>query len=80
MENNKLQNALNQFLGRNVVVEDKGDYQEVCDLQTGDCYTIRTKDGLIERTLIEKKLVLEDGRELLREESPISHSTKTFLR
>jgi hypothetical protein len=25
-------------------------------------------------------LVLEDGRELLREESPISHSTKTFLR
>ena len=24
-------------------------YQEVCDLDTGDCYTIRMKDGLIER-------------------------------
>ena len=33
-----------------------------------------------EKTLIEKKLVMEDGRELLREETPISHSNKTFLR
>ena len=24
-------------------------YQQVCDLDTGDCYTIRMKDGLIER-------------------------------
>ena len=24
-------------------------YQEVCDLDTGDCYTVREKDGLIER-------------------------------
>ena len=24
-------------------------YQEVCDLDTGDCYTVRMKDGLIER-------------------------------
>ena len=24
-------------------------YKEVCDLDTGDCYTIRMKDGLIER-------------------------------
>lgn len=62
--NNNLQNALNQFLGKNVVVEDKGEYQEVCDLQTGDCYTIRTKDGLIER--LDKKFVTEDGRSLLR--------------
>jgi len=23
--------------------------KEVCDLDTGDCYTIRMKDGLIER-------------------------------
>jgi len=23
--------------------------QQVCDLDTGDCYTIRMKDGLIER-------------------------------
>jgi hypothetical protein len=64
MDNHKLQNALNQFLGKNVVVEDKGEYQEVCDLQTGDCYTIRTKDGLIER--LDKKFITEDGRTLLR--------------
>jgi hypothetical protein len=53
--------------------------EEVCDIKTGVCY-IKTKDGLIERTLIEKKLMMEDGRELLREESPISHSRKTYLR
>ena len=32
-------------------------------------------DGLIERTtLIEKKLIVEDGRQLLVEERPITHS------
>ena len=68
---------LDQFLGKKIEEAQIG--EEVCDIKTGVCY-IKTKDGLIERTLIEKKLVLEDGRELLREESPISHSTKTFLR
>ena len=53
--------------------------EEVCDLKTGICY-VKTADGLIERKLIEKKLVLEDGRELLREETPISNSNRTFLR
>ncbi len=53
--------------------------EEVCDLKTGICY-IKTTDGLIERRIIEKKLVVEDGRELLREETPISHSNRTFLR
>lgn len=51
----------------------------ICDPVTGQC-VIKTKDGLIERTVIEKKLVLEDGRELLREDMPISNSRKTFLR
>ena len=31
-----------------VTQRDSGN-QEVCDLDTGDCYTIRMKDGLIER-------------------------------
>ena len=65
---------INDFLG-----EQPKTGEEVCDIKTGVCY-IKSKDGLIERTLIEKKLVLEDGRELLREESPISHSKRTFLR
>lgn len=30
--------------------KDQGNgYKEVCDLDTGDCYTLRMKDGLIER-------------------------------
>lgn len=65
MNNSKVQNALNQFLGRNVVIEDKGEYQEVCDMQTGECYTIRAKDGLIER--LDKRFITEDGRTLLRD-------------
>ena len=33
-----------------ITQKDNGNgYQEVCDLDTGDCYTIRMKDGLIER-------------------------------
>jgi hypothetical protein len=37
--------------------------EEVCDLQTGECYTIRSVDGIVER--INKKYVTEDGRQLL---------------
>lgn len=33
-----------------ITKKDSGNgYQEVCDLDTGDCYTVRMKDGLIER-------------------------------
>jgi hypothetical protein len=53
--------------------------EEVCDPKTGLCY-IKTSDGLIERKIIEKKLVVEDGRELLREERPISNTNRIFLR
>jgi hypothetical protein len=69
---NDLNTNLNNFI--NPVTE-----QEVCDPNTGKCY-IRTKDGLIEKTMIEKRLVVEDGRELLREELPVSNSTRTYLR
>lgn len=71
---NNLNKKIDDFLN-----EEPNVGEEVCDLKTGICY-IKTSDGLIERKLIEKKLVLEDGRELLREETPISHSNKTFLR
>ena len=40
--------------------------KEVCDLDTGDCYTVRMKDGLIERidntTQINKTLRVETPR------------------
>jgi len=67
-------NKIDEFLN-----EDPANGEEVCDLKSGICY-IKTPDGLIERKIIEKKLVIEDGRELLREETPISHSKRTFLR
>jgi hypothetical protein len=39
--------------------------QEVCDMQTGECYTIKSKDGIVER--INKKYITEDGRQLLQD-------------
>ena len=68
-------NKLDDFLDN----EELEDGVEVCDPKTGICY-IKSKDGLIERKVIEKKLVVEDGRELLTEQMPISHSSKTYLR
>ena len=53
--------------------------EEVCDTETWVCY-ISNPDGLIERRLIEKKLVVKDGRELLKEEMLVSNSNKTYLR
>jgi hypothetical protein len=43
---------LDNYLGKNTRMSEKNagnGYKEVCDLDTGDCYTIREKDGLIER-------------------------------
>ena len=66
-------NNIDKFLNNNQEVG-----EEVCDLKSGVC--IKTADGLIERKIIEKKLIVEDGRELLREETPISHTKREFLR
>ena len=46
-----LNNMLNQYLGKNVRMSEKdnGDgTKQVCDLDTGDCYVVRERDGLIE--------------------------------
>ena len=43
---------LDNYLGRKTRITEKdagNGFKEVCDLDTGDCYTIRMKDGLIER-------------------------------
>lgn len=71
----QIQNTVNKFLAQNQEDENS---QEICDAVTGKCY-IKSKDGLIERTIIEKKLVVEDGRELLREETPVSHSRRFLM-
>ena len=47
-----LNQKLNQYLGKNTRISSRSNGDgttEVCDLDTGDCYTIRMKDGLIER-------------------------------
>jgi hypothetical protein len=43
---------LDNYLGKSTrhTEKDAGNgFKEVCDLDTGSCYTIRMKDGLIER-------------------------------
>ena len=60
---------LNKFLGD---TEEKVLESDEVDNPTKK---IVENDGLIERvTLIEKKLITEDGRQLLVEERPITHS------
>ena len=47
-----IQLILDNYLGKRTRYSEKdagNGFKEVCDLDTGDCYTIRMKDGLIER-------------------------------
>lgn len=59
--------VLDDFLNKTVVqdVSEDGKEETVCDLVTGECYVIRTRDGLVER--INKKYITEDGRQLLQD-------------
>lgn len=60
--------VLNTFL-ESTTLEDEslepGKEQTVCDSETGECFVIRSKDGLVER--INKKYIIEDGRQLLQD-------------
>ena len=43
---------LDNYLGKNTRMSEKdagNGFKEVCDLDTGECYIVREKDGLIER-------------------------------
>jgi hypothetical protein len=47
-----VKNILENYLGKKTQTSEKdlGDgTKQVCDLQTGECYIVRMKDGLIER-------------------------------
>jgi len=47
-----INSVLNNYLGKNTKISERDngdDTKHVCDLDTGDCYTIRERDGLIER-------------------------------
>jgi len=67
MENNKLKNTMDNFLQQKSVrnISNDGMEREECDLVTGECYTIREKDGIVER--INKKYITNDGRQLLQD-------------
>jgi hypothetical protein len=67
METNKINSTVNQFLNPKTVKSTSRDgmEQEVCDLQTGECHIIRSKDGIVER--INKQYITEDGRQLLQD-------------
>lgn len=59
--------VLDDFLTPKITkeVSEDGKEETVCDMVTGECYIIRTKDGLVER--INKKYITEDGRQLLQD-------------
>jgi hypothetical protein len=67
MNNDKLNSALNNYISPKKVnsVSQDGMEREECDLRTGECYVIRSKDGIVER--INKKFITEDGRQLLQD-------------
>ncbi len=63
----KVTQSLDDFLEKDKLVKktksEDGKEEEVCDLTTGECYIIHSKDGIVER--INKKYITEDGRQLL---------------
>jgi hypothetical protein len=67
MDNLKINNTADQFLNQKQVrnISNDGMEREECDLATGECYIIRSKDGIVER--INKKYITEDGRQLLQD-------------
>jgi len=70
-----IKNLLDNYLRKDtrITERDAGNgYKEVCDLDTGDCYTVRMKDGLIERVDNTMKL-----NRTLRVETP--SGVKTLL-
>ena len=47
-----IKNLLDDYLRKDTRITEKqtgNGYKEVCDLDTGDCYVVRERDGLIER-------------------------------
>jgi len=64
-----LEKKLNNYLGvektKDIQTEDesKVEEEEICDLKTGECYTLRSRDGLVEK--VNKTMMTEDGRTLL---------------
>ena len=59
----KVNNAIDSFLDNKTKRQISDTQSEECNLETGECFVITSKDGLVER--INKKFITEDGRQLL---------------
>jgi len=70
-----VKSLLDNYLSKDTRITEReagNGYKEVCDLDTGDCYTVRMKDGLIER--VDNTMQLN---RTLKVETP--HGVKTLL-
>lgn len=66
MSEEKNKEILNKFLNKETKKPTlKPNETEICDNETGECYIMRSKDGIVER--INKKYVTSDGRQLLQD-------------
>ncbi len=65
MKKDNITNKIDKFLDKKTHRKINDTTEEVCDLLTGECYTIKTKDGLVER--LNKRFITEDGRQLLND-------------
>lgn len=67
MKNEKINKTLDKYMSNSNTkkVYRNNMEREECDLQTGECYVITSKDGIVER--INKKFITEDGRQLLQD-------------
>jgi hypothetical protein len=65
---NNIDNALNNFLDntpKKTFTKQTEQGAQVCDITTGKCDTIESKDGLIER--VDKTYITKDGKVLLKD-------------
>jgi len=66
MNQNKLNNSLDNFLNKNKTFKKLNNTDtEECDLVTGECHIMRTKDGIVEK--LNKTFLTNDGRQLLQD-------------
>lgn len=68
MSMEKINKSLDSFLNNTKTttpISNDGMEREECDKNTGECYIMRSKDGIVER--INKKIITEDGRQLLQD-------------
>jgi hypothetical protein len=66
MDSKNFNKSLDTFMSKTKTTKKINDIErEECDLQTGECYIIRSKDGIVQR--INKKFITEDGRQLLQD-------------